>query len=77
MVQSQEEFYFSLPYETMDLCLYAKNHGISVDGVAAVTGLTADEVTLVYREIEAKREATAYLHVAELTVDKVPEIPFE
>src|ERR1700674_1291751 len=27
MPQSQEEFYFSLPYEKMDLVLYGKNHG--------------------------------------------------
>ena len=26
--QSQEEFYFSLPYREMDLCLCAKNHGV-------------------------------------------------
>ena len=26
--QSQEEFYFSLPYDQMDLCLYGKNNGI-------------------------------------------------
>ena len=26
--QSQEEFYFSLPYDEMDLCLYALNHGV-------------------------------------------------
>ena len=26
--QSQEEFYFSLPYDKMDLCLYGKNHGV-------------------------------------------------
>ena len=26
--QSQEEFYFSVPYETMDLCLYALNNAL-------------------------------------------------
>src|SRR5262245_18129663 len=28
MPQTQEEFYFSLPYDRMDLCLYARNHDI-------------------------------------------------
>ena len=28
--QSQEEFYFTLPLEKMDLCLYGKDHGIPV-----------------------------------------------
>jgi len=27
--QSQEEFYFSLPLDKMDLCLYGKNSGSS------------------------------------------------
>ena len=26
MPQTQEEFYFSLPYDKLDLCLYARNH---------------------------------------------------
>ena len=34
--QSQEEFYFSLPYDKMDMCLYGKNHGIPVNDVARV-----------------------------------------
>ena len=28
LAQTQEEFYFSLPYDKMDLCLYALNHGV-------------------------------------------------
>ena len=29
--QTQEEFYFALPYDKMDLCLYAHNHGVAAD----------------------------------------------
>ena len=29
LAQSQEEFYFSLPYDKMDLCLWARNHDVS------------------------------------------------
>ena len=36
--QSQEEFYFSLPYDQMDLCLYAKTHGFPAAQVAPVLG---------------------------------------
>ena len=42
MPQTQEEFYFALPYDQMDLCLYALNHGMPAAEVAAVVGLTAD-----------------------------------
>ena len=33
--QSQEEFCFSMPLATMDLCMYGKNNGIPAAGVAA------------------------------------------
>jgi NAD+ synthase len=72
--QSQEEFYFSLPYERMDLCLYGKNHAVPDEQVAAATGLTVEQVHRVYRDIESKRRTTAYLHLAPHLVDPVPEI---
>ena len=34
--QTQEEFYFALPYDKMDLCLYAHNHGVSAAEAAPV-----------------------------------------
>src|SRR5256885_7192043 len=37
--QTQEEFYFALPYDKMDLCLYAYNHGLPAEAVAAAGGL--------------------------------------
>ena len=40
MPQTQEEFYFALPYDLTDFCLYAVNHGISAEEVSAVVGLT-------------------------------------
>ena len=75
MQQSQEEFYFSVPYDKMDLCLYGKNHGVSPDDVAAVANMTAKQVERVYHDIDAKRNATRYLHTPPLLVDKVDEIP--
>ncbi len=66
--QSQEEFYFSLPYDKMDLCLYGKNHAIASAEVAAAAGLTTEQVERVFRDIEAKRTATRYLHQPPLLV---------
>ena len=60
--QSQEEFYFALPYADMDLCLWAYNHSVPADAAGAVLGLTAEQVSRVYRDIEAKRRASRYLH---------------
>ena len=39
--QSQEEFYFSLPYDKMDLCLYARSNGYPPEAVADAVGLSA------------------------------------
>lgn len=64
MPQSQEEFYFSLPYDKMDLCLYAVDHGVGADAVAASLGLTAEQVDRVFKDIAGKRRVSAYLHAA-------------
>ncbi len=72
--QSQEEFYFSLPYPRMDLCLYGLNHGVEIGEVAAATGLTVDQVERVYRDIDQKRRTTAYLHAAPVLAAQVEEI---
>ena len=72
--QSQEEFYFSLPYQPMDLCLYGKNNGIAIEAVAAAAGLAVEQVQRVYRDIDQKRASTEYLHLTPQLVDVVPEI---
>jgi NAD+ synthase len=62
--QTQEEFYFSLPYDRMDLCLYARSNDVPAAEVAAALGLTEEQVDRVYRDIDAKRRASRYLHLA-------------
>lgn len=74
LAQGQDEFYFSLPYEKMDLCLYAKNHGFPAEAVATAIGATPEQVCLVYSDIDTKRSTTRYLHLSPLLVDIVPEI---
>jgi NAD+ synthase len=73
--QSQEEFYFPLPYDRMDLCLYAKNHNLQPEEVAPVIGLTAEQVTRVYRVIDSTRSATRYLHCPPVLCEQIPEVP--
>jgi NAD+ synthase len=62
--QSQEEFYFSLPYDVMDRCLAAQDRGLTVGEAARRVGLSTDQMARVYGDIEAKRRAAAYLHEA-------------
>ena len=66
--QGQDEFYFALPYDKMDLCLYGKNAGKSPSEVAKEIGLTAEQVALVYKDIDTKRSTTRYLHLPPLLI---------
>jgi NAD+ synthase len=72
--QSQEEFYFSLPYDKMDVCLYAKNHGMSADEVARTAGMPREHVENVYNDIDSKRKTTRYQHMKALLVESIPEV---
>jgi len=71
LAQSQEEFYFSVPYPVMDLCLYGLENGMAAIEVAARARLTAEQVEQVWRDIKAKRAATRYLHEPPLLVEPV------
>ena len=72
--QSQEEFYFSLPYDRMDLCLYGLNNDVPVREIAEALTLTEEQVGRVFRDIEQKRRTTAYLHEPPVLVGDVAEI---
>jgi NAD+ synthase len=74
MPQSQEEFYFSVPLRTLDVCLYAKNHGATCAKISELTGLEIEQVQAVLDSIDSKRKATAYLHQPPMMVEQVPEI---
>jgi NAD+ synthase len=72
--QGQDEFYFSLPYDKLDLCLYAKNNGIAADDVAQAAGLTLAQVEHAFRDIDTKRSTTRYQHLAPQLVDDIPGV---
>jgi NAD+ synthase len=71
MPQTQDEFYFSLPYDRMDLCLYALNAGLPASEVAPALKLTPEQVERVYKDIRGKRRASRYLHSPPLLVESV------
>ena len=72
--QSQEEFYFALPLEKMDLCLYGKNNGAAPAEVAAAAGLSAEKVERVYGMIDSKLRSTQYLHLPPQLIEPVEEV---
>jgi NAD+ synthase len=74
LAQGQDEFYFSLPYALMDICLFAKNHGYAPAEAAAVTGLAVAQAQRVFRDIDVKRVTTRYLHLPPQLAEAVSEI---
>lgn len=70
LAQSQEEFYFTLPYDQMDLCLFGVNHGMPASEIAAIAGLDTSRVEAVYKDIRVKRSTTRYLHERPLLVER-------
>lgn len=71
LAQDQTEFYFSLPYEQLDLCIYALDRGLPAAAVAAALSLPESAVERVFADIEAKRTATRYLHAPALLFEGV------
>jgi NAD+ synthase len=74
LAQGQDEFYFALPYEQMDLALWALNHDLPPETLAAAIDVSVDRAKLVYRDIHAKRATTRALHSKAVLVQPVPEI---
>jgi NAD+ synthase len=63
---TQEEFFFRLPFETMDLLWYAQQHGVPVEDAARVMNLTTQQTERAYRDFAQKHRATEYLRTAVL-----------
>jgi NAD+ synthase len=74
LAQGQDEFYFALPYAKMDLALYALNNGYSAEELAPAIGVTPQQAANVFRDIEAKRKATRYMHLKPVLVEDLPEL---
>ena len=58
----------------MDLALWAVNHGVPAAELAPVAGISAEQAAFVYRDIEAKRRTTRYLHASPRLAVDVAEI---
>lgn len=72
--QGQDEFYFALPYEQMDIALWAFNHGVPAAELAAFLAIPESQAAFIYKDIVAKRLATRYLHASPVLVEQVAEI---
>ena len=74
LAQGQDEFYFALPYRSMDLALWALNHDVPATELARVLAITAQQADAVYEDIRTKRRTTRYLHARPVLVGEVAEL---
>ena len=62
-VVSDAEFYFCMPYELLDLMLYAIEHDVPQSEVAPVVGLRSEQVDRAWKSLVRKRAVTEHLRV--------------
>jgi len=60
---TQEEFFFRLPFETMDILWFAQENNISTNEVAQVTGLNEIQVQRAFNDFIRKKRTTNYLRM--------------
>lgn len=71
MVQGQDEFYFALPYDQMDIALLAYNNRDPAAVLAEALDISVEQAEFIYRDIETKRKTTAMLHWPGISVESV------
>jgi NAD+ synthase len=62
--QTQEEFFYQLPFRLMDIYWYAFEKGYPAAEVAGVMNETTERVEALYRNFDRKRKTTEYLRMA-------------
>jgi len=61
--QTQEEFFFQLPFDEMDLIWYGYENGYDPSEVAKVIEKTTSEVQSIYNNFIRKQKTTGYLRI--------------
>jgi NAD+ synthase len=58
---TDEEWFFRMPFETLDLLLYAWENKVDLADVCRVMGLTEDQVKRAFRDFSSKYHTTEHL----------------
>ncbi len=69
---TQEEFFFRLPFETMDLLWYALENDVPVSKVAQVMDLTEIQVQRAFDDFVRKEKTTRYLRTPPIGITDKP-----
>jgi NAD+ synthase len=60
---SDEEFYFRVPYDLLDLLLYAHEQEIPLEDVSKILDMVPEKVLRFYKDFDSKNKATWHLRV--------------
>ena len=71
--QTQEEFFFQMPYKEMDLLWFGFENGYEAEEVGKILGKTKEEVELIYRNFVRKQKTTEYLRMEPIRYDEIKE----
>ena len=61
--QTQEDFFYQMPFESMDLIWYGWENGYPAAEVGAVMNRSMQEIENIYKNFERKRKTTEYLRM--------------
>ena len=67
---TQEEFFFRLPFDVMDLLWFAQEHEVPEAEAARVMGLTEAQVGRAYNDFASKARTTNYLRLPPLEINE-------
>lgn len=59
--QTQQEFFYQLPFDKMDLLWYAFENNVDINLVADVMSLTTDDINSIFKNFSRKHKTTEYL----------------
>lgn len=62
--QTQEEFFYQMPFEQMDLLWLAYEHEYPIEDIAQVMNMNTDEVQKIFNNFKRKHQTTDYLRRA-------------
>jgi len=61
--QTQEDFFYQMPFASMDLIWYGWENGYPAEEVGKVMGKSAKEIENIYKSFERKKKTTEYLRM--------------
>jgi len=60
---SDEEFYFRIPYDLLDLLLYAHEQQVPLEDISNILNMPSEKILRFYKDFDAKYKATWHLRV--------------